>query len=302
MAKAIDWLSRPDSGVSCHYGIDEDGRITQMVAEDLRAWHAGESIWDGETDINSASIGIEIHNPGHDFGYPDFPEMQMQAVEALSRDIIARHGIRPERVLAHSDVAPTRKRDPGEKFPWARLAARASAIGSRRRRSSTAEAGIGVGAAGPLIADVQVRAARLWLRDRADRRDRRQDRVRRQGLPAPLPPRARRRPHRQLDHRHARAPRRRLLPAACGANQRARTRSRRPRPAMPQANQPEGAGDLPVRVLPAPRLPSGCHVASPSSAAGGRAAFPCPFHAASHARIPCPALTSRHLYSVWEAA
>ena len=76
----------------------------------------------GETDINSASIGIEIHNPGHGAGYTDFPEAQMQAIEALSVDIVARHGIRAHRVLAHSDIAPRRKQDPGEKFDWGRLA------------------------------------------------------------------------------------------------------------------------------------------------------------------------------------
>ena len=121
--RAIDVLSRTDCKVSCHYVIDEQGRITQMVAEELRAWHAGVASWAGETDINSASIGIEIQNPGHGGGYPDFPPEQMQAVAALSRDICRRHGIAPERVLAHSDVAPGRKIDPGEKFDWAWLAA-----------------------------------------------------------------------------------------------------------------------------------------------------------------------------------
>ena len=120
--RAIDWLSRPEAKVSCHYVIDTDGRITQMVGEDLRAWHAGVSVWAGETDINSCSIGIEIHNPGHEQGYPDFPEAQMTAVVALSQDIAARWSIRPERVLGHSDVAPERKIDPGEKFHWQRLA------------------------------------------------------------------------------------------------------------------------------------------------------------------------------------
>ncbi len=118
---ALDWLTDPASRVSAHYLIDEAGRITQMVAERKRAWHAGVSAWAGETDINSCSIGIEIHNPGHELGYPDFPEAQMQAVEALLLDIIARHDIAPERILAHSDVAPGRKADPGEKFDWARL-------------------------------------------------------------------------------------------------------------------------------------------------------------------------------------
>lgn len=120
--RAIDVLSRPDCKVSCHYVIDEDGRVTQMVAEDMRAWHAGVSYWGGETDINSASIGIEIQNPGHMLGYPDFPRAQMRAVAGLARDIVRRHGIAPHRVLAHSDVAPGRKIDPGEKFDWAWLA------------------------------------------------------------------------------------------------------------------------------------------------------------------------------------
>jgi N-acetylmuramoyl-L-alanine amidase len=120
--RALDVLSRPDCKVSCHYVIDEAGRILQMVAEDMRAWHAGVSSWAGETDINSASIGIEIQNPGHMLGYPDFPAVQMQAVAALCRDIIGRHRIVPERVLAHSDVAPGRKIDPGEKFDWPWLA------------------------------------------------------------------------------------------------------------------------------------------------------------------------------------
>lgn len=121
-ARAIDWLSRPEAKVSCHYVIDTDGRITQMVSEDLRAWHAGVSAWAGETDINSCSIGIEIHNPGHEQGYPDFPEAQMAAVQALAGDIVRRWAIQPGRVLAHSDVAPERKIDPGEKFDWRRLA------------------------------------------------------------------------------------------------------------------------------------------------------------------------------------
>jgi len=120
-ARAIDWLCRPESRVSSHYVIDEHGRVTQLVAEVERAWHAGVAIWHGETDINSLSIGIEIHNPGHDDGYPDFPDAQMGRLEALCRDIVQRWQIAPERVLAHSDVAPRRKIDPGEKFDWARL-------------------------------------------------------------------------------------------------------------------------------------------------------------------------------------
>ncbi len=121
--KAIDWLSRPESKVSCHYVVDEDGTVTQMVAEAMRAWHAGVSSWRGERDINSASIGIEIHNRGHGDGYSDFPDAQMQAVTALSKEIIERWGIAPEGVLGHSDVAPGRKIDPGEKFDWPGLSA-----------------------------------------------------------------------------------------------------------------------------------------------------------------------------------
>lgn len=118
---AEDWLCDPSSAVSCHYIAYEDGRIVQMVPEEMRAWHAGAGSWAGETDINSVSIGIEIVNPGHAFDYPDFPPAQIKAVTALCSDIAERHGIRPERVLAHSDTAPGRKADPGEKFPWSQL-------------------------------------------------------------------------------------------------------------------------------------------------------------------------------------
>lgn len=120
---ACDWLCRPESRVSSHYLVADDGAITCMVDEEMRAWHAGESIWLGDTDINSASIGIEIHNPGHFLGYPEFPAVQMRAVRDLCRDIAQRWSIVPERVLAHSDVAPGRKIDPGERFDWAWLAA-----------------------------------------------------------------------------------------------------------------------------------------------------------------------------------
>ncbi len=123
-AAAIDWLARAESKVSCHYVVDVDGRVTQQVPEALRAWHAGLSYWAGETDINSCSIGIEIQNPGHEMGYHAFPAAQMSAVAALSRDIVERWAIPAERVLAHSDVAPLRKIDPGEKFEWRFLAER----------------------------------------------------------------------------------------------------------------------------------------------------------------------------------
>ena len=120
--EAEAWLCNPASEVSSHYIVHEDGRIVQMVRESDRAWHAGKSFWHGNVDVNSWSIGIEIVNPGHDLGYRPFPNCQIQAVIALCRDIIDRYGILPERILAHSDVSPGRKVDPGEKFPWRQVA------------------------------------------------------------------------------------------------------------------------------------------------------------------------------------
>jgi N-acetylmuramoyl-L-alanine amidase len=120
-ADAIERLRDPDAKVSSHYVVDEQGDIFQLVPETRRARHAGLSSWEGVSDINSRSIGIEIANPGHGFGYPDFPGDQIAGVIALCRDIVVRHLVRPDRVLAHSDVAPQRKLDPGEKFPWERL-------------------------------------------------------------------------------------------------------------------------------------------------------------------------------------
>ena len=120
---ALARLTDPSAKVSSHYLVYEDGRIDQLVPEARRAWHAGLSVWKGITDINSCSIGIEIVNPGQEFGYRDFPDAQIDAVIALCRDIVARHKIPPARVLAHSDIAPQRKQDPGEKFPWGRFAA-----------------------------------------------------------------------------------------------------------------------------------------------------------------------------------
>lgn len=114
--------------VSAHYVVDEAGQVFRLVAEDKRAWHAGVSSWEGEGDVNARSIGIEIVNGGHDFGLPEFPEAQIAAVIALVRDILTRHGLDASRVVGHSDVAPGRKLDPGEKFPWARLAAAGAAV------------------------------------------------------------------------------------------------------------------------------------------------------------------------------
>ncbi len=118
---ALKWLCDPASQVSSHYFVFEDGRVVQMVDEGRRAQHAGVSLWAGEADINSRSIGIEVANPGHAHGYPVFPDAQIVALIGLCQEILARHPIPATRVLAHSDVAPTRKEDPGERFPWARL-------------------------------------------------------------------------------------------------------------------------------------------------------------------------------------
>src|SRR5882762_4003294 len=119
---AIAQLCTAGSDVSAHYIVLEDGRIVQCVPEARRAWHAGKSSWAGDDDINSCSIGVEIVNRGHDWGYPDFPLRQIAAVIALCRGIMLRRKVPSHRVLAHSDVAPFRKKDPGEKFPWHSLA------------------------------------------------------------------------------------------------------------------------------------------------------------------------------------
>jgi N-acetylmuramoyl-L-alanine amidase len=121
--EALDRLCDPASAVSAHYLIDTDGTVYSMVPEDRRAWHAGKSYWNGEEDMNSRSIGIELANPGHSHGYAPFPAAQMQALAELCREIRARHNIPSDRVLGHSDIAPARKRDPGELFDWKMLAA-----------------------------------------------------------------------------------------------------------------------------------------------------------------------------------
>ena len=165
-SEALLWLANPISEVSCHYFVFEDGRVWQMVPESRRAWHAGRSSWHGETDMNSHSIGIEIANTGHDLTAasadagnagsrqadasqekrpnplppvgPDFPDAQIDAVIRLVKDIATRWKIRPERILAHSDIAPGRKIDPGEKFPWRRFAEAGGlvlALGAQDRKS-----------------------------------------------------------------------------------------------------------------------------------------------------------------------
>lgn len=119
---ALERLCDPAAKVSAHYVIDEDGTVHRLVAEQKRAWHAGVSRWRRIEDVNSASIGIELVNPGHEFGYRDFTEAQVEALLGLVGGIKERYAITRGNVVGHSDVAPTRKQDPGERFPWARLA------------------------------------------------------------------------------------------------------------------------------------------------------------------------------------
>ena len=121
--EAVTRLRDREAKVSAHYVVDEDGSILRLVAEERRAWHAGAGAWQGETDCNAASIGIEIVNPGHEFGYRDFADAQIDAVISLVSDIRTRWTIPDARIIAHSDLAPERKQDPGERFPWKTLAA-----------------------------------------------------------------------------------------------------------------------------------------------------------------------------------
>jgi N-acetylmuramoyl-L-alanine amidase len=120
--EAIDRLRDPGAGVSSHYVVDEDGAVLRLVPEERRASHAGISYWRGFSGLNSRSIGIEIVNPGHEWSYPDFPVLQLAAVCDLCLDILTRHSIPSRNIVGHSDVAPDRKQDPGEKFDWRALA------------------------------------------------------------------------------------------------------------------------------------------------------------------------------------
>lgn len=121
-ASAIARLTDPEAKVSAHYLVAEDGQVVRMVPEEKRAWHAGKSRWRGVDDINSVSVGIEIVNPGHEFGYRPFPDEQIDALVPLVAEVEARYGITRGNVVGHSDIAPSRKQDPGELFPWYRLA------------------------------------------------------------------------------------------------------------------------------------------------------------------------------------
>jgi len=120
--QALQRLCDATVKASAHYMVDEDGTVYRLVPEEMRAWHAGVSFWRGQTNINQRSIGIEMVNPGHEFGYRAFPEPQMRAVAALCKDVLMRHAIPPRNIVAHSDIAPARKEDPGELFDWKWLA------------------------------------------------------------------------------------------------------------------------------------------------------------------------------------
>src|SRR4029079_9614255 len=148
-------LTTAQSKVSAHYVVFEDGRIVQCVLEEWSAWHAGESSWAGEADINSSSIGIEIVNPGHDFGYPDFPLRQIAAVISLCRSIMTRYRVPADRVLGHSDVAPARKQDPGEKFPWELLSESGVGHWVRPARLDLSGMKLAVGARSEQVAQLQ---------------------------------------------------------------------------------------------------------------------------------------------------
>lgn len=141
---ALDRLRDSAAKVSAHYLIEEDGRVFALVPEARRAWHAGVAFWSGARDINARSIGIELVNPGHEWGYRRFPSTQMESLLRLARGILARHAIPANRVLGHSDVAPTRKQDPGELFDWSMLASQGIGVwpGERpsRRGQPTADA------------------------------------------------------------------------------------------------------------------------------------------------------------------
>jgi len=138
--EAVARLRDPAARVSSHYVIDEDGAVLRLVAEDQRAWHAGVSYWAGAREINARSIGIEIVNPGHEWGYRPFPAPQMQSVIGLSQQIVAQYGIPAARVLGHSDVAPLRKQDPGELFDWRTLAVQGIGLWPKPQPASWDEA------------------------------------------------------------------------------------------------------------------------------------------------------------------
>lgn len=173
-AEAIDRLRDPAARVSCHYVVEEDGRIFRLVPEHRRAAHAGVSHWRGHVGLNARSIGIEIVHPGHEWGYRDFPALQMAAVCDLCLDVIGRHPIPPRNVVAHSDIAPDRKQDPGELFDWQGLAANGVGLWPQADPTPPAEAALpgllgAIGYRADLPLPVLLTAfQRHWLPGRAD--------------------------------------------------------------------------------------------------------------------------------------
>lgn len=156
-AEALDRLCDAAARVSAHYCIDEDGAVTRLVPEERRAWHAGVASWRRATDINARSIGVELVNPGHEFGYRPFTEPQMTALLNLAADLVARHRIPPSQVLGHSDVAPLRKDDPGELFDWARLARAGLGLWPRPDFAVSANApALAPGLSGAGVLDLQI--------------------------------------------------------------------------------------------------------------------------------------------------
>jgi N-acetylmuramoyl-L-alanine amidase len=161
IAETLSYLLDPKREVSAHYLIGEDGVVHRLVPEDKRAWHAGRACWRGLRDVNARSIGVEIQNPGHRRGYREFPSAQIDAVLALGLEIAARHGIAARDVLGHSDVAPSRKKDPGELFPWERFASAGLGLyPSRVARRHRTTRSFGLGDADDAVADAQTLLAR----------------------------------------------------------------------------------------------------------------------------------------------
>ena len=156
---ALARLCDPDAKVSAHYLVEEDGRVFRLVPEERRAWHAGVSSWQGDTDCNAASVGIEIVNPGHEFGYRPFPERQIKAVIALVADVRTRWTISDDRIVGHSDIAPARKQDPGELFPWKRLSDAGHGLWAEPPPAPGAP--LGLGDEGPGVLVLQGGLARL---------------------------------------------------------------------------------------------------------------------------------------------
>lgn len=173
---AIERLTDKEAGVSAHYVVRETGEILQLVDEDKRAWHAGLSSWQGDEDLNSRSVGIEIVNGGHDWraadgSLPDYPDAQIEAVISLSKAIIARWNIPADRVVGHSDIAPARKADPGEHFPWQRLAEAGIGLWPSVSGAKDQPAEISLRAIGYDVSDLTAAITafrRRWMPDRVD--------------------------------------------------------------------------------------------------------------------------------------